>query len=143
MGRERFRFHLPIRVRFAETDMQGIVFNGNYLVYTDTAVTEYLRHLGYPYQAMLADGFDFVLAHISCDFRAPARFDDPLQVCVRLAELGTTSFRVEFEIYRDGEPTPLFTASSVYVGIDPATTRPVPLPAKFRHLVQRFEQTLP
>ncbi len=56
MGRNRFRYYFPLRVRFAETDMQGIVFNGNYLNYTDTAVTEYFRHLSYPYQEMVKAG---------------------------------------------------------------------------------------
>lgn len=140
MGRDRFRYHFPLRVRFAETDMQGIVFNGNYLTYTDTAVTEYLRHLSYPYQELVNDGFDFVLAHITCDFRAAASFDDALEIHTRVAELRTTSFVVEFEIYREGETVPLFTATSIYVGIDPATKRPTPVPERFRQVVRTFEQ---
>lgn len=140
MGRNRFRYYFPLRVRFAETDMQGIVFNGNYLTYTDTAVTEYFRHLSYSYQEMVKGGFDFVLAHISCDFRAAASFDDILEVHTRVAELKTRSFVVEFEIYRAGETTPLFTATSVYVGIDPATKQPEPLPQQFRQVIQTFEQ---
>lgn len=140
MSREQFRYHFPLRVRFAETDMQGIVFNGNYLTYIDTAVTEYLRHLSYPYQEMVKSGFDFVLARVSCDFRSPAYFDDPLEVHTRVAELKTRSFVVEFEIYRRGETAPLFSASSVYVGIDPTTKRPVPLPKQFRQIVLTFEQ---
>jgi len=143
MGRDRFRYHLPLRVRFAETDMQGIVFNGNYLTYTDTAVTEYFRHLSYPYQEMVKGGFDFVLAHISCDFRAAAYFDDLLEVRTRVAELRTKSFVVEFEIYREGENAPLFTATSVYVGIDPSTKRTMPLPERFREVVRTFEQLSP
>lgn len=140
MGRDQFRYHFLLRVRFAETDMQGIVFNGNYLTYTDTAVTEYLRRLDYPYQEMVKGGFDFVLAHISCDFRGAAYFDDALEVHTRVAELKTRSFVVEFEIYREGEAIALFNATSIYVGINPATKRPTPLPEKFRQLVQAFEQ---
>jgi len=140
MGRDQFRYHFPLRVRFAETDMQGIVFNGNYLTYTDTAVTEYFRHLNYPYQELVKDGFDFVLAHISCDFRGAAYFDETLEVHTRVAELRTRSFVVEFEIYREGEAIALFNATSIYVGIDPATKRPTPLPEKFRRVVQAFEQ---
>ena len=140
MSREEFRYHFPLRVRFAETDMQGIVFNGHYLTYIDTAVTEYLRHLSYPYQEMVKSGCDFVLARVSCDFRSPAHFDDPLEVHTRVVELKTRSFVVQFEIYREGETAPLFTASSVYVGIDPATKRPLPLPEQFRQIVRTFEQ---
>ena len=140
MGREQFHYYFPLRVRFAETDMQGIVFNGNYLTYTDTAVTEYLRHLNYTYQELVKDGFDFVLAHIRCDFRGAAYFDDALEVHTRVAELKTSSFVVEFEIYRKGEAAALFNATSIYVGIDPATKRPTPLPDKFRQVVQAFEQ---
>ena len=139
MGRDKFRYHFPLRVRFAETDMQGIVFNANYLTYTDTAVTEYFRHLGYPYQEMVKGGFDFVLAHTSCDFRAAACFDDLLEVRTRVAELRTKSFVVEFEIYKEGDDAPLFTATSVYVGIEPSTKRTMPLPERFRQVVRTFE----
>lgn len=140
MGRDHFRYHFPLRVRFAETDMQGIVFNANYLIYTDTAITEYFRHLNYPYQEMVRSGFDFVLAQVSCDFHGAAGFDDLLEVHARVAELRSRSFVVEFEIHREGEPAPIFTATSVYVGIDPATRRPTPLPEQFRQVVRAFEQ---
>lgn len=142
MGRDQFRYYFPLRVRFAETDMQGVVFNANYLTYTDTAVTEYFRRLSYPYQEMVKDNFDFVLAHITCDFRHAACFDEPLQVHTRITELRKQSFVVEFEIYREGEIPPLFTATSIYVGIDPSTKRPTPLPDRFRQVVQAFERLL-
>jgi acyl-CoA thioester hydrolase len=140
MPRSQFRYHFPLRVRFAETDMQGIVFNGNYLVYTDTAMTEYFRHLGYPYLEITNSGFDFVLAHLRCDFRRAAEFDDLLEVHARVAELRTTSFVAEFEIYRGDETEPLFAATSIYVGIDPSSKRPTPLPARFRDVIRSFEQ---
>lgn len=140
MSRGPFRYHFPLRVRFAETDMQGIVFNGNYLTYVDTAATEYFRHLDLPYQEMVKSGFDFVLAHISCDFHGAAYFDDLLEVHTRVTELRTRSFVVEYAIHRQGEAEPLFTATSVYVGIDPSTKRPTPLPERLRQILRTFEQ---
>ena len=71
--KQDFRFHHKIRVRFSETDLQGIVFNANYLIYCDVAWTEYLRALGLTWHAMVQGGVDTVLARThSSSSRPPA-----------------------------------------------------------------------
>ncbi len=55
MARQEFRFVYRLRVRWAEVDRQGIVFNGHYLTYFDVGITEYYRALGFPYPDGLAE----------------------------------------------------------------------------------------
>ena len=96
-------FSHELRVRYGECDPQGIVFNANYLAYFDVAVTELWREAIGPWQAMVERGYDVVVAEANLRFRAPARFDDVIALGARVAELGTTSLRLELDIRRDGE----------------------------------------
>src|ERR1044071_4454164 len=96
-----FRFYHSLRVRFADTDMQSIVFNGNYLTYYDVAWTEYFRAMGLLWKDMVASGVDTVLARTTIEYKAPARFDEMLDIYVRVARIGNTSLGFEFEIYRE------------------------------------------
>jgi YbgC/YbaW family acyl-CoA thioester hydrolase len=82
-------FH-ELRVRYGECDPQGIVFNANYLLYADVGFTELWREAVGPWQEMVAEGVDAVVAHADIDFRAPARFDDELRLGARVLRLGRT-----------------------------------------------------
>jgi acyl-CoA thioester hydrolase len=134
-----FRYHHTLRVRFAETDMQAIVFNGNYLIYYDVAWTEYFRALGFNYDELRALGADMVLARTTMEFKAAARFDDVLEIWTRVAALGNTSLTLEFEIYRAGDEALVNRASSLYVCVDPATLRPGRVPDALRARISEFE----
>jgi acyl-CoA thioester hydrolase len=90
-------------VRYGECDPQGIVFNANYLLYFDVVFTELWRAAVGPWQEMLEHGVDAVLAEANLRFRAPARFDDELQLLARIVELGTSSVHTEIDLTRDGE----------------------------------------
>src|SRR5215471_3523025 len=98
-----FRFHHTLRVRFGETDLQKIVFNANYLLYCDVAWTEYFRAIGLTWDEMVASGLDTVLARSTIEFRAPASFDDVLEIHTRISRIGNTSIIFDFEIYRENE----------------------------------------
>lgn len=134
-----FRFHHPLRVRFADTDMQGIVFNGNYLTYYDVAWTEYFRALGLTWQDLIGLGADTVLARTTMEFKAPARFDQILEIHTRVSKIGHTSLTFEFEIYAQGDARVIGTASSLYVCIDPQTLKPVRVPDALRSRISEFE----
>jgi len=134
-----FRFNHKLRVRFAETDLQGIVFNGNYLTYYDVAWTEYFREIGLAWKDIVEMGADTVLARISMEFKSPAHFDDVLEVYVRVSKIGNTSLTFDFEIYPEGEDRLVSAASSLYVCIDPKTMRPVRVPDALRSRIAEFE----
>ena len=115
-----YRFAHRLRVRWGECDMQGIVFNPHYMAFVDVGLTEYWRAIGLPYpDALMADGSDVFMVAASQQFRDAARYDDELDVLVRTVYLGTTSFRICFEIRRgDGV---LFDGEATYVMADRAT----------------------
>src|SRR5919206_3699851 len=92
-----------LRVRYAECDLQGLVFNANYLVYYDVAFTELWRQGVGPWLRMVERGVDVVVAEAALRFRAPARYDDEIDLRIAVARLGTTSFATEFEIVRGEE----------------------------------------
>ena len=80
-----------LRVRYNECDAQGHVFNANYLVYFDVILTELWREALGSYDALTADGVDLVVAEVGVRFRAPARFDDELEITLDVERLGNTS----------------------------------------------------
>jgi acyl-CoA thioester hydrolase len=137
--RTDFKYHHKLRVRFAETDLQGIVFNGNYLTYYDVAWTEYFREIGFEWKDIVATGADTVLARTTIEFKSPARFDEVLEVHVRVSKIGNTSMTFEFEIYPEGEDRLIGAASSLYVCIDPKTLKPVRVPDALRSRISEFE----
>ena len=137
--RADFRFHHELRVRFAETDLQGIVFNGNYLTYYDVAWTEYFRALGLRWKDLLEMGADTVLARTTIEFKSPAEFDQVLEIYTRVSKIGNTSLTFDFEIYPEGEDYLVGSASSLYVCIDPKTLRPVRVPDPLRSRINEFE----
>ena len=75
MAKSDYDFFFPFRIRYAETDAQGIVFYGNYLIFFDTAIYEYFRALAFDFESHVENtGADFHTVHVSMDFHAPARF---------------------------------------------------------------------
>ena len=145
MPREDFACTHRLRVRWAEVDMQKIVFNGHYLTYLDTAVAEYWRAIGVPYPEGYVEryGNDMYLRKATIEYLGSARYDDLLDVCCRVGKLGRTSMTFHFEIYREAEPAPLVTAELVYVNADPSTMKAAPLPDDLRRSVLSYERFAP
>lgn len=148
MAREEFACSHRLRVRWAEVDMQKIVFNGHYLTYIDTALAEYWREIGlaYPHGYVDRYGNDIYLRKAAVEYLGSARYDDQLAVLTRVSKLGRTSMAYAFEIYRDDpDPSgaPLITAEMVYVNANPATMKPAPLPEDLRERIQRYERVAP
>ena len=128
MNRSDFRFADPLRVRWAEVDMQKVVFNGHYLMYVDTAMGNWWRALALPYEQTLAalDG-DLFVRKSTLEYLAPARYDDALEVGIRFESAGTSSLRFVAAVFRGEEL--LVHGEIVYVWTDAATRRPQPAPA--------------
>ncbi|HSV47066.1 MAG TPA: YbgC/FadM family acyl-CoA thioesterase [Ramlibacter sp.] len=138
MKREDFRFFHRLRVRWAEVDMQKIVFNAHYLMYFDTAITDYWRALALPYQeAMHQLGGDLYVKKSTLEFSASARMDDQLDVALRCGRIGNSSMVFNGAIFR-GEQL-LVSCELVYVFADPVTQTSRPVPAPLRALLADFE----
>jgi acyl-CoA thioester hydrolase len=142
MARSNYRFVHPLRVRWAEVDRQGIVFNGHYLAYFDVGITEYWRAIGYPYPDGLAEhGTDLYVVKATVEYHASATYDDMIDICMRCARIGRTSITFRPEIYR-GEVL-LVSGELIYVNADPATKKAAPVPAFLRQAIAAFERMPP
>lgn len=139
--RSDFRFTHRLRVRWAEVDAQGVVFNGHYLTYFDVGVTEYWRAAGLRYpEAFVGAETDLFLVKATVEYHAPARFDDWLDVAVRCVRLGRSSMTYALAVYRQDER--LTGGELIYVHADPRTRTAQPLPDGVRDALRRFEPTL-
>ena len=145
MARADFCCVSRLRVRWAEVDMQKVVFNGHYLTYIDTAVADYWRAIGLPYPEGYVDryGTDLYLRKATVEYLGSARYDDELAVCCRVARLGRTSMTWQFEIHRGDDDAPLVTAELVYVNANPRDMKAAPLPEDLRVRAQRYERVAP
>jgi acyl-CoA thioester hydrolase len=92
-----------LRVRYNECDAQGHVFNANYFLYFDVTLTELWREAFGSYEALTAEGLDMVVAEAGARFRAPARFDDELEITLEIERLGNTSMVSAIGVARDGD----------------------------------------
>ena len=119
-------FTHQLRVRYAECDPQGVVFNAHYLAYFDTSLTELWRAAFGSYQAMLDRGVDVVVAEAQVRFRSPAHFDDQLTLAIAVTHLGTTSIVSDHRISRDGELVVEGTMRHVLVEREGLTKTPIP-----------------
>jgi acyl-CoA thioester hydrolase len=116
-----------LRVRYGECDLQGIVFNAHYLAFFDIALTELWRDaLPGGYRTMIERGFDMVVAEATCRYRAPAGFDDLLDVAVSIAHMGTTSLGTAIAVTRDGAP--IVDGEMRHVFVDLGTRAKAPIP---------------
>jgi YbgC/YbaW family acyl-CoA thioester hydrolase len=136
--RTDFRFLDRLRVRWAEVDMQRIVFNGHYLMYFDTAIAGYWRALALPYhETMESLAGDLYVRKATVEYFASARYDDQLDIGIRTQRIGNTSMVLACAAFR-GEQF-LVGGELVYVFADPATMRSKPVPQKLGDLLQSFE----
>ena len=145
MNYRDFRHRLPLRVRWAEVDRQGVVFNAHYLLYADVCATEYWRAVGMRYP----DDFeplasDLYVRKASVDYRTAALYDDELEVCGRIARIGGSSLQFSVGMFRRGQPqAPLVAVDLVYVYVDAATKAPRRVDDTLRAKIRAFEAVAP
>jgi YbgC/YbaW family acyl-CoA thioester hydrolase len=136
--RSDFRCISRMRVRWAEVDMQKIVFNAHYLMYFDTAMADYWRALALPYEAAMHHlGGDVYLKKASVEYFASARYDEQIEIGMRCARVGNSSLVFEGAVFRGNET--LVTGDLIYVYADPATQKSQPVPAALRSVFEGFE----
>jgi acyl-CoA thioester hydrolase len=119
-----------LRVRYGECDPQGVVFNAHYFAYFDVALTELWREVAGSYTAMMEQGVDLQVVEATARYKAPARFDDEIDVTIEVAKLGTTSLVTALAIRRDG--TLLVEGELAHVFVDARTLTKIPIPDRIR-----------
>jgi len=140
-----FRHRVPLRVRWAEVDKQAVVFNAHYLLYCDVCVTEYWRavEVRYP-DDFTAQGSDLFVRKSTVEYFSAAYYDDELEVCGRIARIGSSSMRFVVEIYRRRQyEAVLVTAELIYVHADPGSRTARPIPDAMRARIRTFETIAP
>jgi acyl-CoA thioester hydrolase len=135
----RHRFHYPVQVRFADTDLQAHVYFSNYLVYCDEALSAYMHAIGYPWARLGEQGIELFFVDTGYRFMGSARFEERLEVHARIARLGNTSLTAEMTVCRADSGEALGSGHITAVMVDPATRRPEPIPQAFRDAVAAYE----
>jgi len=142
MKRADFRFLDRQRVRWAEVDLQRIVFNGHYLMYFDTAVAGWWRAMALPYApTMHTVAGDFYVRKATLEYEASAHYDEVIHTGVRCQRIGRSSMVLEAATFRDDQL--LVHGELVYVFADPATMTSKPVPADLRELMLGYEAGKP
>lgn len=138
LQKSAFRFFHCLRVRWAEVDMQKIVFNAHYLMYFDTAIADYWRALALPYEdALLALGGDLYVRKATLEFNASARMDDLIDVGIRCIRVGNSSILFHGGLFHGDDL--LVSCELVYVYADPATQTAKPVPSPLRDILASYE----
>jgi acyl-CoA thioester hydrolase len=119
-------FRHQLRVRYAECDPQGVVFNAHYLAYFDTSITELWRAAFGGYNTMLDHGLDVVVAEARLRFQTPAHFDEKLTLEIAITRLGTTSIASAHRITRADDLVVEGTLHHVLVDRPTLAKRPIP-----------------
>jgi acyl-CoA thioester hydrolase len=136
-----FNFATEVRVRFAETDAQGVVHNSNYLVWFEVARIDYLeRHAG-GYQRLRDEGIESFVLESHVRYLAPALFDDRLVVNARCLDARGARFRFEYAITRDGAV--IADGWTRHGTVDGTTLRPTRIPAWLLDAVASAEDPVP
>lgn len=139
MARADFRFSYRKRVRYSEIDAQAVLFNARYLDFADVASSEYFRAIG-----LAAGGTDGAemqchVVRAAVDYRKPIRYDEQIDLCIRVARIGTTSMRLLFEFHGHDADDLRGTGELIYVHVDEAAGRPTPWPDTAITRIEAYE----
>jgi acyl-CoA thioester hydrolase len=131
------RFSTEVKVRFAETDAQGVAHNSNYLVWFEIARVAYLAEYAGGYQSLRDQGIESFVLESHVRYRRPAHFDDRLVVHSRIGELRGARFRFDYEIERDGEI--IADGWTAHGCVDAKTLRPTRIPKPLAEAITTAE----
>jgi acyl-CoA thioester hydrolase len=134
-----------LRVRYAECDLQGIVFNAHYLAYVDHTLTELWRAAFGGYAAMIERGVDIVVAESHLRFHESAHFDEEVDIAASIVRLGTTSMVIGNRITRPADRVLLADVEMRYVWFDVASAprAKTPVPDWAREALAAYQVSAP
>jgi acyl-CoA thioester hydrolase len=105
-----------VTVRYAETDMMGVVYHANYLPWFEIGRATLLKELGVSYRKLEEEGFRLPVLEVSAKYLRPAVYDDTLEVTATVRERPHIRIRIEYEVRRGGEL--LATGSTLHAFVD-------------------------
>jgi acyl-CoA thioester hydrolase len=134
-----FRFSTDVRVRFAETDAQGVAHNSNYLVWFEIARVAYLEEFAGGYPALRETGVESFVLQSHVRYRLPAHFDDRLTIHARVGELRGARFRFDYEVKRGDEL--VADGWTSHACVDAQTLRPTRIPEALAEAIATAESS--
>jgi acyl-CoA thioester hydrolase len=120
-----------VRVRYAETDQMGVVYHANYIVWMEVARVEAMRAAGVNYSEMEAEGLRVAVLGVSVEYKVAARYDDLVNVTMRVTELQSRMMKISYEMHRQGDGVLLATGETRHLFMD-FGMKPTRLPEKYR-----------
>jgi acyl-CoA thioester hydrolase len=124
---EGFAFSVDVRIRFAETDAQGIAHHGSFVVWLEVARVAYLEQHAGGYQGIRDTGLEALTTEVYLRYHRAAYFDERLTVWTRCVDLRGARFRYEYRIERAGEL--VAEGHTTHAVVDRETYRPTRVPA--------------
>jgi acyl-CoA thioester hydrolase len=135
----RFSFSTELKVRFSETDAQGVAHHAAYLDWLEVARVEYLARFPGGYQGLRERGIEATTLEAYVRYRTPARFDDELVISARCGDVRGARFRFDYAIERDGEP--VADGWTTHACVDARTLRPTRMPEFLKAELERAESS--
>ena len=140
MKRNLYNFFYTLRVRYAEVDAQGIVFNSHYLTYFDCAITEYYRKIKYNYISEVKKSKkDFHVIKTTIEYKKPISFDQIIDLGVKISKIGNTSLTFDISIYSNRKNILLAEGNIIQVYTDQIKKCSTPLSKSFVKKIRKFE----
>lgn len=136
---EDYKFFLSVRVHYADTDAQQVVYYGAYSNFYEAARQEYWRRMGIKLQEVHQRGNYLSVVEFVNRYYAPAFYDDLLDVYVRTPEMRPRSFDLDYLVVRRRDSEPIAAARTVFVFVNHEDWKAVPIPDWFRTAVEQFE----
>jgi len=134
-----FSFSTDVRIRFAETDAQGIAHHASFLVWFEVARVAYLARYAGGYQSIRDRGLEALTTRVEITYRQAAYFDEVLTVWTRCRDLRGARFRYEYRVTRDGEV--VAEGSTSHATVDARSYRPTRVPAWLAAAIAEAERT--
>jgi acyl-CoA thioester hydrolase len=120
------RSEAHVTVRYAETDMMGIVYHANYLPWFEVARTQLLREQGFPYRQLETDGYRIPVLEVSAKYLRPALYDDTLTIVAHIREKPLLRIRIDYEVRRGEELLATGQSAHAFCDLQGRPTRPPP-----------------
>jgi 1,4-dihydroxy-2-naphthoyl-CoA hydrolase len=125
------------KVRMHDTDMAGILYFARQFRFVHDALEDFASSKGLPFDYVFhQSGYVFVIVHAEADYLQPLRVGDLLAVHLNIEKIGTTSFTITYDIYKEPEHLLVGRAKTVHVTLDNQTRNKIPLPEELRHKLE-------
>lgn len=137
---------VPVSVRYGETDMMGVVYHANYILYFEDAREQYLRTLGYPYAELERQGLISPVIHVECDYGESLHYGDDVVVRLAVTALKPTRVQFRYRVYASGvegdSAKPFATGMSEHCLVEREGFKPVSMKKTVPGLYAKYQEAL-